>query len=119
SLLVSAGTLLSVIVFGDASVLAGGLFYMAVSLLGAASLYLLSGLIGPDGGDAFLEAPVLEAYDPAGDGEFTEEDERAVLIPAPTGLLSGGFLICALLISGLPPLPGFLAKVSILAPLLQ
>jgi multicomponent K+:H+ antiporter subunit D len=119
SLLVSAGTLLSVIVFGDARVLAGGLFYLAVSLLGAASLYLLSGLIGPDGGDAFREAPVLETYDPAGDGEFTEEDERAVVIPAPTGLLSGGFLICALLISGLPPLPGFLAKVSILAPLLQ
>ena len=119
SVLVSAGTLLAAIVFGDPAVLAGALLYMVVSTLAAAAFYLLGGLIGADGSDEFEEPSLLEAYDPEGDGLFTEEDERAVSIPAPVGILSAGFLICTLLIAGIPPLPGFLAKVAMLAPLLQ
>jgi multicomponent K+:H+ antiporter subunit D len=118
-LLTSVGTLLSVMVFGDPAILAGALFYMVVSTLGAATLFLMSGLIGPDGADAFEDPPLLEAYDPEDDGVFTEEDERPVVIPAPIGILSAGFLICTLLIAGVPPLPGFIAKVAMLAPLLQ
>jgi multicomponent K+:H+ antiporter subunit D len=118
-LMVSAGTLIGVFVFSDASALAGGLFYLVVSTLGAAALYLLSGLIGPDGGDRFEAEPALEAYQSEAEDMFTEEDERPVLIPAPVGILSGGFLICTLIIAGIPPLPGFLAKFAMLAPLLQ
>jgi len=119
SLLVSAGTLLGLIVFADSAVLAGGLFYLVVSTLGAASLYLLSGLIGVDGEDQIADLPVLQPYvsDPVGVG--LEEDERPVLIPAPLGFLSTAFLISALLVAGVPPLPGFLAKVAMLSPLLQ
>jgi multicomponent K+:H+ antiporter subunit D len=119
SVLVSAGTLLAAIVFGDAGVLAGALLYMAISTLAAAAFYLLGGLIGAEGGDEFEEPSLLEAYDPHSDGLFTEEDERAVTIPAPVGILSAGFLICTLLIAGIPPLPGFMAKVAMLAPLLR
>lgn len=119
SLLVSAGTLLAAIVFRDEAVLAGALLYMLVSTLAAAAFYLLGGLIGADGDDEFEEPSLLEAYDPEGDGLFTEADERAVTIPVSVGLLSAGFLICTLLIAGIPPLPGFLAKVAMLAPLLQ
>jgi multicomponent K+:H+ antiporter subunit D len=119
SLLVSAGTLLAALVFSDAGVLAGALFYMVISTLGAAALYLLIGLIGPDGGDAFALPSNLEAYDADEEAAFTEDDETAVRIPAPVGVLSAGFLICTLLIAGIPPLPGFLAKFAILAPLLQ
>lgn len=119
SVLVSAGTLLAAIVFGDPAVLAGALLYMVISTLAAAAFYLLGGLIATDGNDEFEEASLLEAYDPQGDGLFTEEDERAVTIPAPVGILSAGFLICTLLIAGIPPLPGFLAKVAMIAPLLQ
>ena len=118
SVVVSAGVLLSAIVFRDAAVLAGALLYLVISTLGAAALYLLDGLIGPD--DVIPdEPPLLEAYDPEGAGAFTEEDETAVVIPAPIGVLSAGFLICTLLIAGIPPLPGFLAKVAMLAPLLH
>jgi multicomponent K+:H+ antiporter subunit D len=119
SLLVSAGTLLGVFVFADAPVLAGGLFYMVLSTLGAASLYLLSGLIGVNGDDQFEDSPMLEPYSPDTNWVTMEEDERPVLIPAPIGILSAAFLISALLIAGIPPLPGFLAKLAILGPLLQ
>ena len=64
SLLVSVGTLLGVIVFSDAALLAGGLFYMFVSTLGAAAFYQLNGLIGAEGADGFDDPPTLEAYDP-------------------------------------------------------
>lgn len=119
SVLVSAGILLAAIVFRDPAVLAGALFYMVVSTLGAAALYLLSGLIGPDGGDEFDEPSLLDAYDLEPERAFTEDDESAVVIPAPIGVLSAGFLTCTLLIAGLPPLPGFLAKVAMLQPLMS
>src|SRR5690606_29154222 len=105
SVMLSAGTLLCAVVFDDPAVLTGALLYMVVSTCGAAAFYLMGGLIAPDGDDVF-EEPVLEAYDPENDGSFTEEDERAVVMPAPVGLLSAGFLICTLVIAGLPPLPG-------------
>ena len=119
SIVVSAGTLLAAIVFRQPDVIAGALLYMIVSTSAACALYLIGGLVGSDDGeDAFKDPPLLEAYDPDGDGLYTEEDERAVIIDAPIGLLSGGFLVCTLLIAGLPPLPGFLAKVAMAAPLL-
>lgn len=119
SVIVSAGTLLAALVFREPAVITGALLYMVVSTLGAAAFYLLGGLVGGDGADEFEDPPLLEAYDPADDGLYTEEDERAVVIPAPVGLLSAGFLICTLLIAGIPPLPGFLAKVGMIAPLLN
>ncbi|WP_334163159.1 monovalent cation/H+ antiporter subunit D [Phenylobacterium sp.] len=119
SLMISVGALLGVVVFAEPQALAGSLFYMVVSTLGAAALFLLSGVIGPEGADEFEEPPLLEALDPGDAGQFTEEDESAVLISAPVGILSAGFLICTLLVAGVPPLPGFLAKVAMLAPLLQ
>ena len=117
SLLVSVGTLLGVMVFADSGLLAGALFYMVVSSLGAAALYLVSGLIGGDGTDEF-EEPLLEAYNPDDESTYTEEDEQPVVIPAPVGFLSAGFMISALVVVGLPPLPGFMAKVAMLVPLL-
>ncbi|MBX3478504.1 MAG: monovalent cation/H+ antiporter subunit D [Brevundimonas sp.] len=120
SVLVSAGTLLAALAFREPAVITGALFYMSVSTLAAAAFYLLGGLVGTDDGDDEFDAPpLLEAYDPDGDGLYTEEDERAVILNAPIGLISAGFLICTLLIAGLPPLPGFLAKVGMIAPLLD
>src|SRR5690606_10143643 len=72
SILVSAGTLLSALVFREPAVMAGALFYMVVSTLAAAAFYLIGGLVGSDhGDDEFEDPPLLEAYDPDGDGLYT------------------------------------------------
>lgn len=119
NLIVSAGTLLAAIGFGQPAVTAGALLYLLVSTLGAAALFLLAGVIAAERGDEFAQTPLLEDYEPEGDHHFTEEDETAVLIPAPVGVLSAAFLICTLLVAGLPPMPGFIAKFALLAALLQ
>ena len=121
SVLVSAGTLLAALVFRVPEVMTGALLYLVVSTLGAAAFYLLGGLVAADDGessDAFEAPSLLDAYEPEDEGAYTEEEERVVVIAAPLGLLSAGFLVCTLLISGIPPLPGFLAKVAMIAPLL-
>ncbi|CAN7603748.1 monovalent cation/H+ antiporter subunit D [Phenylobacterium sp. LjRoot164] len=117
NLVVSAGTLLAASAFENPAVTAGALFYLVVSTIGAAALFLFTGLISGERGDAFAEPPRLEAYDPADEGAYTEEDERAVVIAAPVGILSAAFLGVTLTVAGIPPLPGFLAKAAMLSPL--
>jgi len=118
NLVVSAGTLLAAVAFDTPAITAGALVYLVISTLGAATLFLLAGLIAVERGDEFEEAERLEDYDPADDGLYTEEDERAVVIATPIGVLSAAFLAVTLLVAGIPPLPGFLAKVAILRPLI-
>ncbi|OYW30640.1 MAG: monovalent cation/H+ antiporter subunit D [Caulobacter sp. 12-67-6] len=119
NLVISAGTLLAAISFGSPAITAGALFYMMISTLGAAALYLIAGLIAVERGDEFKGPGRLEDYDPADDGLYTEEDERAVVITAPVGILSAAFLAITLMVAGIPPLPGFFAKVAILIPLMN
>lgn len=118
SLVLSAGTLLGVIGFGDPAIIGGGLFYLVASTLGAAAFFLLAGLIAPDGDDEIDLPQLLEAYNPTDAPLFSEEDESSIVISAPAAVLSAAFLACALLVAGLPPMPGFLAKFAMLAPMI-
>src|SRR3546814_8407670 len=104
NLVVSAGTLLAAIGLGNVAVTAGAIFYLAISTLGAASLFLMAGLIVGQGEDSFREAERLEAYDPAEEGVYPQEDERAVVIGAPVGLIRGTFLAINLMVAGVAPL---------------
>lgn len=117
NVLISSGTLLAAIALQQPLVTAGALAYLVISTLGIAAFFLLAGLIVPDDEPEGTEQ--LEPYDPAGDALFTAEVERRVEIPAPIVLLSACFLACALLLAGLPPLSGFVAKFALLAPLLD
>ncbi|MDP3173324.1 MAG: monovalent cation/H+ antiporter subunit D [Phenylobacterium sp.] len=119
NLVISAGTLLAAISFGSPAITAGALLYMMISTLGAAALYLIVGLIADERGDVFKVPGRLEDDDPADDGIHTEEDERVVVITAPVGILSAAFLAITLVVAGIPPLPGFFAKVAILIPLMD
>lgn len=117
SLLASSGTLLAAIGLGSAAVTGAALYYLIASTLGIAAFFLLIELVQrlrAPGAD--LLAVTAEAF--GLDREAPPEEDVGVAIPATIALLGLSFASCALLIAGLPPLPGFVAKFALLAALL-
>lgn len=120
SVVVSAGTLLAALGLGRAAVTAGALFYLVSSTLAASALFLLIDLVerwrnsGATLGD---EAPYLTPALDERDVNLDDDQEPLVGLPFPasTAFLGGAFLVCALLVAGLPPLPGFLGKLAMLS----
>ncbi|MCA1248725.1 monovalent cation/H+ antiporter subunit D [Massilia sp. MS-15] len=105
--IVSSGTLLAVIGYGQASLVAAGLYYFLASTIALAAFVLLIELIDRirTPGAAML-ALTMEAY--AVEDAPAEPKGRGV--PAAMAFLSLAFAACALMIAGLPPLSGFVAK---------
>jgi multicomponent K+:H+ antiporter subunit D len=116
NVLVSSGTLLGAIALAQPAVIAGALAYLVVSILGIGAMFLLTGLVVPPDGPEGVDR--LEPYDPSGDDLYGAEDETRVVRPVPVMILSACFFACALILAGLPPLPGFLAKFALLQPML-
>jgi multicomponent K+:H+ antiporter subunit D len=114
SVLVSSGTVLAAIGLGQAGVTAGALFYLISSTLGLSAFFLLIELVerGREPGADVL-AVTREFY--GEEGDLDESGETGIAIPATMGILGLAFLGCALVISGLPPLAGFIAKFAMLA----
>ncbi|MGF6157221.1 multicomponent K+:H+ antiporter subunit D [Ensifer sp. KUDG1] len=113
SVLVSSGTLLAAIGLGHPSMIAGALFYLVSSTLTIGAFFLLIELVerGRDAGADVL-AVTMEAYGDADEDE--EEEEVGAAIPGTMAILGLCFCLCALLLAGLPPLSGFVAKFAIL-----
>ncbi|WP_200845107.1 monovalent cation/H+ antiporter subunit D [Roseomonas sp. 18066] len=120
SVLISSGTLLAAVGAGQVAVTTGALYYLASSALAIGALFLLIELIerGRDVGADVL-AVTLEAFGDGTDDEDEEEDEVGVAIPATMAVLGVCFLCCALLLAGLPPLSGFVAKFAMLSGILN
>lgn len=113
SVLVSSGTVLAAIGMGQVGVTGGALFYLISSTMGLAAFFLLIELVerGREPGADVL-AVTREAY--GEDDELEKSEEVGVAIPATMGILGLAFIGCAVVIAGLPPLSGFLAKFAVL-----
>jgi len=113
--IISSGTLLAVIGHSSSTVLASGLYYLLGSTLAMAAFMLLIELterIRPPG--SALLALTMEAFAI----EDKPEDPVGVGIPGTLTFLGLSFATCALVISGMPPLAGFVAKFSLFHALL-
>jgi len=113
SVLVSSGTLLAMIGYENAGVTAGALFYLVSSTLALSCLYLLVELVERGRyAEAGVLALTLEAF---GDDEDPVHDEEiGVATPRTLAMLGAAFACCALVVAGLPPLSGFIAKFAMI-----
>lgn len=119
SVLISSGTLLAAISVADPAVTAGALFYLISSTLAVSAFFLLVELAERDRlAGANILAVTLEAFGDPDDELPIEDEEIGVAIPATMALLGLSFIGCGLLLAGLPPLSGFIAKFTILSALL-
>lgn len=105
--IVSSGTLLAVIGYGQQPLVTAGLYYFIASTIAIAAFVLLIELIDRirTPGAAML-ALTMEAYAV----EDTPVEPKGRGVPAAMAFLSLAFAGCALMIAGLPPLSGFVAK---------
>nr|WP_314073226.1 monovalent cation/H+ antiporter subunit D [uncultured Roseococcus sp.] len=119
SVFISSGTLLAAVGAGQVSVTGGALFYLTSSALAIGAFFLLIELIerGREVGADVL-AVTLEAFGD-GDEEEEEDEEIGAPIPATMAVLGACFLCCAILLAGLPPLSGFIAKFAMLSGILN
>ncbi len=130
SVIASSGTLVAAVGFDAPALSAGALFYLASSTLAGCALFLLVELmerarqveLGPaqidDGQDAL--PAFIDAEPP--EGANLDDDEEALIgraIPAALAFLGVAFIICAMIVAGLPPLSGFVAKLTMLTALLD
>jgi multicomponent K+:H+ antiporter subunit D len=114
--IVSSGILLAVIGYGQPSLVSAGLYYLLGSTLALAAFMLLLELIerirSPG---AAMVALTMEAFAV----EETPGEPVGVGIPAALAFLGLSYIACALIITGLPPLSGFVAKFSLFHALLN
>ena len=130
SVIASSGTLIAAIGFGLPALAAGALFYLVTSTLAAAAMFLLVELLersrevelGPQQIDDGNEAlPAFFDAEPPSDINLDDQEEALIgrIIPAALAFLGVSFTVCGMVIAGLPPLSGFVAKLSMLMPLLD
>ncbi|PZO80269.1 MAG: monovalent cation/H+ antiporter subunit D [Mesorhizobium amorphae] len=113
--MISSGTVLAALGFGTDAALGGALFYLAGSVLAGGALFLLAEILEREAPEAALAADARvfadEYEDPFGNATI---EETGPVIPAAIALASAGFLLCGILLAGLPPLAGFIGKLTIL-----
>ena len=114
--IISSGTLLAVIGYGQPTLVTAGIYYLIGSTVAVAAFLLLIELIDRirTPRSAML-ALTMEAF--AVEDAPDEPTGRGV--PAAMAFLSLAFAACALMIAGLPPLSGFVAKFSMFHALLN
>ncbi|MEO6958588.1 MAG: monovalent cation/H+ antiporter subunit D [Burkholderiaceae bacterium] len=120
-IIISSGTLLTALGMPGVTLTGPALFYLISSVLAMGAFFMLIEMIErtqPFG--ASVLAVSLESFnldDP--EPPDRSDDVVGVAIPAAMAFLGLAFITCALLITGLPPLSGFIAKFALLSAALQ
>ncbi|PYE90513.1 monovalent cation/H+ antiporter subunit D [Phyllobacterium leguminum] len=116
--LVSSGTLIAAIGIGGTQTTGAALYYMASSTFAVAAFFLLAELIGRSQDTAAnMLAVTMELY--GEDDEEAIEEEVGLAIPATLAILGACFSICAIVLIGMPPFSGFVAKFLLIASILN
>ncbi|HWG68172.1 MAG TPA: monovalent cation/H+ antiporter subunit D [Steroidobacteraceae bacterium] len=129
SVLVSTGILLATLGLRIEALTAPVLFYLIVSVLTTCTFFMLTGMtdrtratdppISPQDRVGEEAEPAYTAYGIKQPSIVAGGEDVGVAIPAAMAFLGMIFVCCVLLVSGLPPLPGFLAKFALLFTVLQ
>lgn len=120
AIIVSSGTLLAALGVGTTAVTSAALYYMVSATIAVSALFLIVELIERIGHDG---QPRLQDVDVIPGEDTNLDDAQLPLIgrafPVSLALLGLAFMACALLVAGLPPLSGFIAKLSLLTGVLD
>lgn len=118
SVLISSGTVMAAIATGQLGVTGPALYYLVSSTLAIGALFLLIELLerGREPGADVL-AVTREAYGENDEDDSMQLGEIGVAIPATMAILGLCFIGCTLVLAGLPPLSGFIAKFAVLTAL--
>lgn len=116
SIIVSSGTLLAAVGVGASSVTSAALYYLPSATIAVSALFLLVELIKRIGVGEEVRLKDVDVLP----GEDTNLDDKEMplvgrVFPISTATLGLAFMAVAVLIAGLPPLSGFIAKFSIIA----
>lgn len=120
-IIISSGTLLAALGMPGVILTGPALYYLLSSVLAIGAFFMLLEMIGrAQSFGADLLAVSQEAFNLADpESEDSSDDVVGIAIPAAMVFLGMSFIACALLIIGLPPLSGFVAKISLLSAALK
>ena len=115
SIIVTSGALLASFATGSIAASAAALFYLVSSTFAVSALFLMVEPVQRTRSERHAQRP---HYDTLPDEDDNLDDEQLPLVgrafPVSVATLGLAFMACSLLVAGLPPLSGFLAKAAIL-----
>jgi multicomponent K+:H+ antiporter subunit D len=122
AVILSSGTVLAAVGLDAENLTAPALFYLLTSALTTAAFFLLTGMTErtrtqvPVLADAApLPPATYEGFGVEEPPQHALDEEVGIAIPAAMAFLGLAFIFCVVLVTGLPPLSGFLAKFALLS----
>lgn len=121
AVIVSSGTVLAAVGLDAERLTAPALFYLLTSALATGAFFMLTGMTErtrtqvSEAADAALLPPVTYNAFEVEEPPRAPDDEIGIAIPAAMAFLGMAFIFCVVLVTGLPPLSGFLSKFALLS----